>query len=77
MICKNASIMIDYDPSLQDNEIPQSIGRCFASHPHRTPYMLHDCNQTVNMKCFCWRSPDEHTCGGQVLCKRGFIRPDD
>ncbi|GFV31550.1 hypothetical protein TNCV_695171 [Trichonephila clavipes] len=63
-ICENVSIMVACDPAPQVNERSQSTGRYCIPHPRRTPYVFHNCNQAVNMKCFCWCLPDEYTSGG-------------
>ncbi|GFW81143.1 hypothetical protein TNCV_4805111 [Trichonephila clavipes] len=60
MICENASIMVTCDPPPQDDQRSRFTGRYCAPHHHRTPSMFHSWNLTVNMKCICRYSPDEH-----------------
>ncbi|GFU04286.1 hypothetical protein TNCV_863901 [Trichonephila clavipes] len=61
----SVSIMVTCDPPPQYNELLQFTGRYCTPHHHRSPSMFHGWNQAVNMKCFCRRSTDENTSGGQ------------
>ncbi|GFT89936.1 hypothetical protein TNCV_1666491 [Trichonephila clavipes] len=67
MIWENASIMVACNIPLKTTRFPNSQEDIAPPHHHSISSIFDSWNQTVNMKCFCRCSTDEHIFSSRIM----------